>query len=167
MNDPLPLEARRAELETPLVIANHKANKTWEDLSIWLKEVSQEAANFSGSVILCPSGPFLALSSAEIKSKNIPIKLGAQDISKFTEGPYTGEFAAAQIKGIVNFAIIGHSERSRYFGETDDEVIRKLELCFESQLTPIFCVRDANHLDSYLKKSELIKERNHQIIFVY
>lgn len=152
---------------TPLVIANLKANKTWEDLSIWLKEVSQEAASFSGTVVLCPASPFLASSSAEIKSKNIPIKLGAQDVSKFAEGAYTGEFAASQIGKIVNFAIIGHSERSRYFGETDDEVIQKIKLCFESQITPIFCVRNSDHLDSYLKRSQLIKEKSQKVIFVY
>ncbi|MBI2034918.1 MAG: triosephosphate isomerase [Candidatus Levybacteria bacterium] len=167
MNDTLPLEARRAQWGTPLVIANHKANKTLEDLATWLKEISQEASNFSGTIILCPANPFLASAAVQIKSENLPLKLGAQNVSKFSEGPYTGEFAASQIRGMVNFAIIGHSERNKYFGETDDDVIEKIKLCLENQITPIFCIRNNDHLISYLKRAEFIKEKSREIIFVY
>ncbi len=136
MNDPF-----------PLVIANHKANKTWDEVKDWLDQVGPEAKNFKGTVVFCPSIPFLAASYDLIKSKKYNLKVGAQDISFFDQGPYTGEVAASQLTGLAAYVLIGHSERRQNFNEDAARLQNKLVnaqkadisaiLCLQSESTPI------------------------------
>lgn len=153
----------------PLVIANLKANKTWEEMSAWLDQVgnTNEAKSFSGTIVVCPASPFLASVHLKISSQNLPFILGSQDISKFEEGAYTGEFAASQLVGICKYSIIGHSERRKYFGETDDDLIVKSKMLIEHQIIPILCVGDLNQLESYLKRGQIIIDNCQNIVFVY
>lgn len=128
----------------PFVIANLKANKTWQEIEVWLDEVAKTAANFPGTVVVCPSYPFLKVAALEIKSASWRIKLASQDVSKFEQGAYTGEVAASQIKDICSYSIIGHSERRRNFGEDDQTLTVKVQNAIAAKLMPIFCVQDEN-----------------------
>ena len=127
---------------TPLVVANLKANKTWDEVSSWIDEVASFAQNFAGTIVFCPSYPFLSAAFQKISQNGINLKLGSQDISRFEQGAYTGEVAASQIDDLVKFAIIGHSERRKYFGESDENVVKKVELLISASITPILCVSD-------------------------
>lgn len=129
--------------DLPLVIANLKANKTWDDLSSWMNEIGPKADNFVGTVVMCPSYPFLAAAAVKIKSAGWKIKLGSQDLSKFEQGAYTGEVAAGQIADLVDYAIIGHSERRQNFGEDDYNLARKVQNAKGAGIEPIFCVGGA------------------------
>lgn len=126
----------------PLVIANLKANKSWDLVSAWIDEVASVAQNFPGTIIFCPSHPFLAASFEKISSNGINLKLGAQDVSRFEQGAYTGEIAASQIAELVKFAIIGHSERRQNFGEDDKILAQKVKNAKVVNIEPIFCVQD-------------------------
>ena len=128
----------------PLVIANIKANKTWEEIEKWLDQVADSAANFSGTVIFCPSYPFLPSAAKKIKTGGLKIKLGAQDISRFEQGAYTGEVAASQLGAICQYAIIGHSERRKNLKETDQDLQSKVKNAKNANIEPIFCVQDEN-----------------------
>lgn len=130
----------------PLVVANHKANKTWEEILLWLNQVGPAAESFTGSVVLCPSFPHLAAASLEITKGNLKVKLGSQDISRFEQGAYTGEVAASQIADIVDFVIIGHSERRDKFGETDRQLSAKVQNAQKVGIDSIFCVQTDNDL---------------------
>lgn len=127
----------------PLVVANFKANQTWDDLEIWLETVGPPAATFTGTIIVCPSMPFLSQASRKIKSAKWQIKLGSQDISRFEQGAFTGEFAASQIADQVSYAIIGHSERRHNFGEDDEILAAKVGNALKVGIMPIFCVEDS------------------------
>jgi triosephosphate isomerase len=126
----------------PLVIANHKANKTWDEVATWIDEVAATAQNFAGTIIFCPSYPFLAAAYEKISQNGINIKLGSQDISCFDVGAYTGEVAASQIADIAKFAIIGHSERRQNFKESDKNLSEKVQNAQKAGIEPIFCVQD-------------------------
>lgn len=141
MNEPLSLEAQRAEWRTPLVVANLKANKTLGEFSDWLEEVGTESASFIGTVVICPSFPFLAVASQKLAFGNWPLKLGSQDISKFEQGSYTGEVAASQIASICQYAIIGHSERRQNFKENDEVLFEKVANAQKANLEIIYCVQ--------------------------
>src|SRR3990167_3942502 len=156
MNDPL-----------PLVVANLKANKTWDEVASWIDDVAKTATSFTGTIIFCPSHSFLASAFAKIAQNSINLKLGSQDISRFEQGAYTGEFAASQIADLCQYAIIGHSERRKQFGETEEDIIIKAKLLLASQITPVLCIRDSDQLDIYIQKGEFIKEKSSGIIFVY
>jgi len=88
-----------------------------------------------------------------------PVALGAQNLFWENEGAYTGEISAPMlISAGCTQVIIGHSERRRYFGETDDTVNRKIEAAIHHNLIPVFCIgeseqeRDLNQTFSVLDK---------------
>ena len=151
----------------PILVANFKAHKSWDEISAWIEQVAPECNEFAGTVILCPSAPFLAVASSKLKTPNSKLQLGAQDISKFEEGPYTGEVSASQLAKICQYAIVGHSERRKYFGEGDGDVIQKVDLLLKNEITPILCVSDLKQLDSYVKEGKTIVDNAQKIIFVY
>ncbi len=127
---------------TPVVVANLKANKTWKDIESWFDVVGSKSKDFNGTVIFCPSYPFLAICKEKIGQDSINIKLGSQDISKFKEGAYTGEVAASQIADLVEYAIIGHSERRQNFKEDNKVLEEKVENANVVGIKPIFCVQN-------------------------
>lgn len=128
----------------PLVIANLKANYTWEEMVTWLDQVSKRTIAFGGTVVICPSIPFLAAVAAKIKGANHNLKLGSQNVSQFEQGPYTGEFAATQISSLCQYVIIGHSERRQNFAEGDEIIAKKIQNAKASGVSPIYCVQDEN-----------------------
>ena len=91
------------------------------------------------AVAVCVPAPYLAQANALLASG--AINLGAQDISAHEAGAYTGEVSAAMLKDFgVRYAIVGHSERRQYHGETDAVVAAKAQRALEAGITPIVCV---------------------------
>lgn len=90
-------------------------------------------------VVLCPPFPFL--SGVAAHAKPLGIHAGAQDVFWESKGPYTGEITPAMLKSMeVSYVIIGHSERRRNFGETDESVSKKVCAVLAEGLAPIVCV---------------------------
>lgn len=129
---------------TPVVVANLKANKTWDKIAIWLDTVANKAENFQGTIIFCPSFPFLSSAFHKINANDYKIKLGAQDVSRFQEGQYTGEVAATQVADFCKYTIVGHSERRQNFGETEEILTLKVQNAAKAGITPIYCVQNEN-----------------------
>lgn len=125
----------------PLIIANLKANKTWDEIKNWLNVVGTQTSEVPGTIIFCPPSPFLAAAAQQIKSQNLKIKLGSQDISRFENGPYTGEITAGQIADLVNYSIIGHSERRQNFSENNKILEAKVVNAQKVGIEPIFCIQ--------------------------
>lgn len=127
-------------------VANWKENLTYEEgrsfFSEFLKLLSEAPFVSDREVVFCPSYPFLAPFKEELSfyKGRIPVKLGSQDVSRFEQGSHTGEVSARLLKDLVDFAIIGHSERRKLFSETDEEVNAKIHYCQSSGITPIICV---------------------------
>lgn len=108
-------------------------------------------------VVICP--PFTALSAVSDVVQDRSIKLGAQDVHWADHGAYTGEIAAAQLKDLVQYVIVGHSER-REAGDTNEIVARKVRAVAKAGLRPILCVgeekpssRAAAETDKQLRES--------------
>lgn len=90
-------------------------------------------------VVLCV--PFTALAALSKDTRGSRIKLGAQNIHWADEGAYTGEVSGAMLKEMgVSYAIVGHSERRQYFGETDETVNQRLLAAQRCGIIPILCV---------------------------
>lgn len=150
-----------------LIVGNWKATKTIKETIEWVSEVKRAVDKRENvKVVICP--PFTSLQT--LKSLLVDdsyFKVGAQDVSKFKKGAYTGEVTVEMLYGLVGYCIVGHSERRKYFGETDDDVIKKVENLLEFSITPILCVSDMKQLDSYLDRGKRIIDQARRIIFVY
>ncbi len=126
------------------IIANWKSNETTPEVEKWFTEINNAQLSFNADekcIIICP--PFTLLSKVKelvIKS-NLSFNVGAQDVSPFDEGAYTGEENVDQIKEFADFVIIGHSERRKNLSETDEIISQKAKKAIEGNLTPIFCVQ--------------------------
>ncbi len=92
-------------------------------------------------VVLCP--PFISLPEVAHALKGANIKIGAQNMHHEEKGAFTGEISPLMIQGLCSYVVLGHSERRRDFGETDDLVSRKANKALSCNLRPIICVGEA------------------------
>lgn len=131
-----------------LIIANWKENKTVEEALGWLQVFLKEFAagqDFS-RLILCASFPLLYPLRQELSQHQISLKLGAQDVSRYEGGAYTGEVSVRQLAGLADYVLVGHSEKQRYFGETLEDVAAKINLCRRYHLPPLIFLRNLDEL---------------------
>ncbi|SRR6266568_2390631 len=152
------------------IVGNWKSYKTLKDAKAWLEKFKELSVQFSPDekeVIICPPFPFLSEMKAFIDENNLPLKLGTQDISPFDEGAYTGAIFARQAKDFVTHALVGHSERRKYFHETDEDVLTKVKQLLTHDMTPILCISDMKQLAYYLKEDAVLITNAEKIIFVY
>ena len=109
------------------------------------------------TVAVCVPAPYLA--QVQMLRHGSPLELGAQDVSSHEQGAFTGEVSAAMLKDFgVRYAVVGHSERRQYHGETDQLVADKARAALAHGITPIVCVgetlaeREAGHTEEVVKR---------------
>lgn len=130
-----------------LFIGNWKSHKTvaqTHDFMWQFAKLVQEHPLPEAEIIICPSFTSLQQCSEFVRANNLPIEIGAQNISAFEAGAYTGEVNAQQVKEYATHVIIGHSERKRLLGETGEDIGKKVHQAHDSGLTVILCVQDEN-----------------------
>jgi triosephosphate isomerase len=89
--------------------------------------------------VICP--PFLDIAKAVSATRGTRIQIGAQNLYWANDGAFTGEISGPMIKASgCSWVIVGHSERRRYFGETDETVLKKTIAALAAGLTPIVCI---------------------------
>jgi triosephosphate isomerase (TIM) len=123
-----------------LIAANWKMNKTPDEVRTFIREFAPLVAGHDrDGIAIMP--PFVSLSALIEEVRGTQIEVGAQNIYWEKQGAFTGEISAAMLVAIgCQHVIIGHSERRRYFGETDIDVNRKLHSALEEKLKAIVCV---------------------------
>lgn len=143
------------------VIGNWKCHKTLADARSWFD-------TFAGiyqpipdvSVILAPS--FVCLDGISQYVRGLGLKgvaLAAQDISSFPKGAYTGAVAADMVKGMVEYVIVGHSDRRRYFHETTQDIVNKVSEAVDAGFTPIVCVDESSFISQLTPLSDIDCEK--------
>ena len=129
--------------------------------------------------VLCVPHPFL-LSIDNMCTGTESVFVGAQNCSSFKQGAFTGEVSAVMLKSLgIKYVIIGHSERRELFSETNEELLNKVLLSVERNISPIFCCGEPlifrnknNHLEyviNQLKETvlKLNKESFQKVIIAY
>lgn len=125
-----------------IIAGNWKMNKTPDEARALVEELIPLVADAECDVVVCP--PFVDLCPVSKAIKGTNIHLGAQNIHWAKSGAFTGEISADMLKKFgVEYAIVGHSERRQYFGETDATVNMRARAALENGITPIICVGES------------------------
>jgi triosephosphate isomerase len=124
----------------PIIAGNWKMYKTAAEAAALVNEVKREVASVKAvEIVVCP--PFTALAAASSALQNCNIQLGAQNVHWEKEGAFTGEISAPMLKELfVRYAIVGHSERRQFFGETNEGVNKRAKAAMAREIRPIVCV---------------------------
>jgi triosephosphate isomerase len=126
-------------MRIPFVAGNWKMNTTVTEAEELVIEMLEKLDRIEGvEKVLCP--PFVSLVALNMMLRDSSIKLGAQNMYLETEGAYTGEVSPLMLRELCEFVILGHSERRRHFGETDEIVNKKVKAALANKLKPILCV---------------------------
>jgi len=140
-----------------IVAANWKMNMMQAESARFVESLLLEIGDVADvEVVIVP--PFTAIAKVmEALGNAQNIKVGAQNMHWERSGAFTGEISAALLRDLfVHYVVLGHSERRRLFGETDEIVNRKVLAAHEASLRPIVCVgetlkqRDRGNVDKIL-----------------
>lgn len=141
-----------------MVAGNWKMHKTPAEAKQFSRLLRERIKDLEGvEVIVCP--PFTALPAVATELAGSRIGWGAQNMHWEPEGAYTGEVSGPMLQALgCRYVILGHSERRQHFGESDEQIRRKIEAALTYGLRPIFClgeelsVRDAGEAEDFCKR---------------
>jgi len=148
---------------SPYVIgASLKAYFGRERTMAWSREIVElvrtHPAVTSGAVEPFAIPGFLSLGEVEALAAGSPLRIGAQD-AFWDDGPYTGEVSPRQLAEYgVSLVEVGHAERRRLFGETDETVARKVDAVLAAGLTPLVCVGEPLEGDAHAAAEAVIRQ---------
>jgi len=120
--------------------------------------LAQALGGKHAQVALCVPSAYLSQVQQLVKGTGIDV--GSQDVSAHEQGAYTGEVSAVMLKDFaVRYAIVGHSERRQYHGETDEQVAHKAQRALSAGITPIVCVGETLAEREAGKTEEVVKRQ--------
>lgn len=123
-----------------IVAGNWKMNKNLQEGVELAKEIDKLVSGLTNDVKVILAPPFTHITEVK-KAVGSKISVSSQNCAAEVSGAYTGEVSASMIKSTgAEYAIIGHSERRQYYGETDAILLKKVKLALANGLKPIFCI---------------------------
>ena len=123
-----------------IVAANWKMHTTPADAGDLARTIAARTREPGVTRVICP--PFVCLAAVRdaLADTDPDVGVGAQNVHHELAGAYTGEISAPMLAGLATWVIVGHSERRRDAGETDELIGRKLGRAVDAGLRPILCV---------------------------
>lgn len=145
-------------MKKKLIAGNWKMNGSAAANAALVEALRAGLAGASCQMVICV--PAVYLSQVAQLVQNSDIGLGAQDVSAYDSGAYTGEISAAMLRECgVRYVIVGHSERRQYHGETDATVAVKTQKALAAGVTPIVCVGETLAEREAGKTEEVVKRQ--------
>ena len=129
-------------MRTLTIVGNWKMNTTPNSSSILGYSISKLVENRNASnIVICP--PHISLDRVAQAVAGSSVHVGAQDVYPESSGAFTGEVSPPMLAELVEFVIVGHSERRALFAESDEFIARKVVASIEAGLKPILCVGES------------------------
>ena len=144
------------------IVGNWKMNLTVGESSIYLQRLLKRIKPAKGlEIAVSPS--FIALQPLrmQLDKNKSKVKLVAQNFNQKDYGAYTGEVSITQLRGIVEYAIVGHSERRYVFGETNKDLKQKVAAAIRNGVTPILCIGETENERSFGETADVIRDQLH------
>ena len=141
------------------VMGNWKMNLTVGDSSIYLQRLLKKIKPSRGlEIIIAPSAISLVSLSLQLERNKSKIKLAAQNFYQKDFGAYTGEISIAQLRGVVSYALVGHSERRFIFGETNKDISQKVAAAIRSGITPVLCIGETENQRNFGETKDVLRD---------
>ena len=122
-----------------LIVGNWKMNLDMGEASLYVHQLSKLVkVHRDVEVVLAPTS--LTLQSLSLQVNPRQFKLAVQNFYWRDQGAYTGEISASQLRGIVQYALVGHSERRHVFNESDKDIRAKVQAAIRNRIKPILCI---------------------------
>ena len=140
------------------IVGNWKLNFTIGEASIYLHKLLKSLPNYRDiEVVVAPST--IALQPLSLQIDRHKMKLAAQNAFYRDYGAFTGETAFSQLRGLVDYAIIGHSERRYIFREDDKMVAKKVAAAIRNKVTPILCIGETESERAFGETADVIRDQ--------
>ena len=140
------------------VVGNWKMNFTVGESSIYLHKLLKTIPAYRDvEVVVAP--PLISLQPLSLQIDRRKMHLAAQNAFYRDYGSFTGETSFAQLRGIVDYAIIGHSERKFIFREDDKFIREKVSAAIRNRITPILCVGETESERAYNETTDVIRDQ--------
>lgn len=155
-------------MKKKIVIANWKMNHDFYETTSFLRNLLkiflEKKINNKKKVIIAPSFPFLHISNQILQGSSL--SLAAQNICQMENGSYTGEVSAAMLKSIgIHKVILGHSERRKYFSETNDILLKKIKIALKYGFHIIFCIGETALEREKKEQFLIVKKQLEETVF--
>ena len=140
------------------IVGNWKLNFTVGEASIYLHKLLKKLPNYRDiEVVVAP--PLVALQPLSLQIDRHKIKLAAQNAFYRDYGAFTGETSLTQLRGLVEYCIIGHSERRYIFGENDKMVAKKVAAAIRNKITPMLCIGETESERAFGETADVIRDQ--------
>ena len=150
----------------PLIVANWKMYLSAKESILVAQSFVKMLRDEPVDIIISPSYPLL--SAMKEICEGTSVEVAAQDIHFLESGAYTGDVSVGEVKDFVRYVIVGHSERRKYHGDTDEIVALKTKLALKNGIHPIVCVGESFEEHESGATIEIIREQvNRVLVDVY
>ena len=140
------------------IVGNWKLNFTVGEASIYLHKLLKKMPNYRDvEVVIAPST--IALQPLSLQVDRHKMKLCAQNAFYRDYGAFTGETSFSQLRGVADYAIIGHSERRYILGEDDKMIARKVAAAMRNRVRPILCIGETESERAFGETADVISDQ--------